>query len=110
MARMGERHSEKIGLVRIEVAKVRTDMAKMELRLSGDMAKMDLRLSGDVAKMDQRLSGEIGRLREEVVKMELRLWERVDEKIDGLARSTRAMLLVGFSFISVLVAVVALLG
>lgn len=79
----------------VDLEKVRTEMARMGKGLSGEIGRVRL---------------EVAELRTDMVKMELRLWKRVDEKIDGLGRSMRTMLLVGFSFVSMLIALVAVLG
>ena len=70
-----------IHMVRLEVEKVRTEMAELETRLS------------------DRIGEEVGRVRTEL-----------SARIDGVEKSVRAWMGIGFSFIAILIVLMSALG
>jgi archaellum component FlaC len=52
--------------VSLDIAGIKTDMAKLETKVSSDMAKLEIKVSSDMAKLETRVSSDIAKLSTEV--------------------------------------------
>lgn len=78
--------------VRLEVEKLRTQMAELESRMVGKMAELETRMVG---RMDGKIS---------------ELDTKLSDRIDGLERSLRGWLVVGVSVIGAMIALLGVFG
>ena len=114
--------------LRLEVEKVRTDLAKVETRLVEKIGKVEATLVGKIAESETRMGGKIGEVETRMGELEVRMVEKIGEsearmggkmgevevrlsdRIDGAERTLRGWLVIGVSLIGALIALVELLG
>jgi len=93
-----------------DVERVRTDLSKLDARLTGEMNKLDGRLSGEMKELEGRLDTRFdglrdemreseGRLRGEVIKLEARLDKARDEMTERDAQ-LRDEMTAGFKLVA----------
>lgn len=83
---------DRIHGVRLEVEKVRNDVAKVETRLVEKMGRLEVRLIEKIGESENRLG------------------EKMADRIDGVERTVRGWLVAGVTLIGAMIALAEVLG